>query len=409
MDFFEDIPWDELDLTTPNFPNDESQGAGRPASPLEAESPSSESDVSETTGLPLLRLCDVEPQRVYDRSNPTCIHYDFKLKVFQRGAGKKRSMQVDLLNKSDLVLAPSDLWDEQIQAHVESLLSDPEKFSAQSSYMCHGGTVSIKAKNTRSGLDDTFDGDGIPWSKVDQHLESLGILFRLRRMPIVVMVELTYHETATAGAAEPRQRKTATTKARAKAPSDAVFMTRVYQQLQCMASSCKQNSTYCLQDKNRNHHAIDRDTMRAIYDRIKGGMKEGETFADVQEIVVPHDIREKILNASKKRKANGEIDCRNCKTRTPIVERLEIAGNPEEKLEEYCTYNLNVQSDRYRNGMEAANRFAMDETLDLASAHQFQDAVKDAMVAKGVPLGAALRFVSGIAGFVESHDLQGNE
>ncbi len=61
--------------------------------------------------LPHLRSRGVETGRKYDRENPTCIHYDLKLKVSLRGAGKKRSSQIDLLNKSDVVLAPSDLYE----------------------------------------------------------------------------------------------------------------------------------------------------------------------------------------------------------------------------------------------------------------------------------------------------------
>lgn len=48
--------------------------------------------------------------REYNRDNPTCIHYDLKLKVSLRGAGKKRGRARSiLLNKSGVVLAPCDL------------------------------------------------------------------------------------------------------------------------------------------------------------------------------------------------------------------------------------------------------------------------------------------------------------
>ncbi|TQV89972.1 hypothetical protein IF1G_11361 [Cordyceps javanica] len=136
-------------------------------------------------------------------------------------------------------------------------------------------TVSIKAKTTRSGLDDTFDGDDIPWSKVDQHLGSLGLLFKLRRMQITVMVDLTYYETSTKAATGAKRRKTATSKAREKLPSDAVFMTRFYKHHECNGI-CRNKSMHCLKYKDGNYHPIDLETMRASCDAIKQRVGEDE-------------------------------------------------------------------------------------------------------------------------------------
>ncbi|OAA62074.1 hypothetical protein LEL_10738 [Akanthomyces lecanii RCEF 1005] len=105
--------WDDLDLSTPRLPRNDSPGSGREVSPANAEPCSEpESDHAEAAArLPLLRSRDVETGREYDRENPTCIHYDLKLKVSLRGAGKKRSSQIALLNKSDVVLAPTPSGD----------------------------------------------------------------------------------------------------------------------------------------------------------------------------------------------------------------------------------------------------------------------------------------------------------
>ncbi|KAJ6788121.1 hypothetical protein PWT90_07396 [Aphanocladium album] len=413
MDYVNDFSWNEFDISTPRLPGSDSQRSDREASPPDAGSCSEPEPVHSDGAerLPLLRLCDVETDREYNRENPTCIHYDLKLKVSLRGAGKKRSSQVDLLNKSDVILAPSALWDTELQAHLATLLSNPDIFPTGSNFTCQGGAVSIKAKTTRSGLDDTFNGDDIPWSKVDEHLESLGLLFKLRRMQITVMVDLTYHETSTKAAAGAK-RRTTTSIARAKLRSDAAFMTRVYRHHECNGI-CRNKSMHCLKDKDGNHHAIDLETMRVIYDEIKQRVGENENFEDVQDIEVPERFHRKIIGDSKKRKACADIDSRNRKTNSDrgdgYRERLEVPGNPEQKMTEYCTFNLNVQSDRHRSGMEAANRVALDELLDLATVHQYQQAVKERMLAKGVPLGSALRFIEGVAPFVASQETDGEE
>ncbi|KAJ3487426.1 hypothetical protein NLG97_g6416 [Lecanicillium saksenae] len=117
MDYVNDFSWNEFDLSTPRFPGSDSQRSDREASPPDAGSCSEPESVHSNAAerLPLLRLCDVETDREYNRENPTCIHYDLKLKVSLRGAGKKRSSQVDLLNTSDVILAPSALWDIELK------------------------------------------------------------------------------------------------------------------------------------------------------------------------------------------------------------------------------------------------------------------------------------------------------
>lgn len=54
--------------------------------------------------------------------------------------------------------------------------------------------------------------------------------------------------------------------------------------------------------------------------------------------------------------------------------------------------------------MKTANIFAMEEVFDLNSTRQHLNAAKDAIRAKGVPLGSALRFISNIQKFIESQE-----
>lgn len=93
----------------------------------------------------LLRSCDVKSGRKYDKENSTSSHYDRRLKVSVRGVGKKRLSQIDLLNKSGVVLAPSDLWEAELPARLATLLSNPPMFSTESTYKYQGGVRSIKA------------------------------------------------------------------------------------------------------------------------------------------------------------------------------------------------------------------------------------------------------------------------
>lgn len=140
-------------------------------------------------------------------------------------------------------------------------------------------------------------------------------------MPIVLAIDLTFHEVARKVAPGTKQRKSATSVARAKLPSDAVFMTRFCKHHECDPDRCQQNSIYCLRDKDwclrdkdGNHHAIDRETMRTSYAEIKEKVTDGENYEDVEDIEIPQHICHEILSRSKKRKADGNTGCRNCKT-----------------------------------------------------------------------------------------------
>jgi hypothetical protein len=68
-----------LNYRTPEAPSSSSPRA-RQASPgaERAEQPSG------GHALPLLRLSGWESERQYDKSNPVCIHYDFRWKISQR-------------------------------------------------------------------------------------------------------------------------------------------------------------------------------------------------------------------------------------------------------------------------------------------------------------------------------------
>ncbi|KAF1730693.1 hypothetical protein CRV24_008763 [Beauveria bassiana] len=147
-------------------------------------------------------------------------------------------------------------------------------------------------------------------------------------------------------------------------------MTRVHKHHECNGI-CRNKSMHCLEDKDGNHHPIDLETMRAIYDDIKQRVGEDENFEDVQDIDVPERFHRRILSDSKMRKAYSDIDSHNRKTNSDrgdrYRERLEIVGDPEEVMKEYCGSNLNGQSDRHSNGMEAANKAAMKELLNKLS------------------------------------------
>ena len=135
-------------------------------------------------------------------------------------------------------------------------------------------------------------------------------------------------------------------------------------------------------------------------------MKEGETEEDVNvNIEIPTHILRNILDNSRKRKADNPSDCRCCKVHVsetiPGEASEDVEGDRLAKLEEYCNWSLTqVESDRWRNALQIANQFAMDQFLELNTTLQHPKVVADLMVKKKVPPGIALQFVSNIKRFL---------
>uniref|UniRef100_A0A8H7NHL6 Uncharacterized protein n=1 Tax=Bionectria ochroleuca TaxID=29856 RepID=A0A8H7NHL6_BIOOC len=276
-----------LDFGTPKLPFD-SPTAGPAANPRatpaptptgsqgaeQTEPPSGERD------LPLLRLSDWERDKQYDKSNPECIHYDFKWKVSQRD--KIRARQISADSYPDVVLAPSDFWQVTLMARLEGLLNDKRKFPG-SDYTCDETNIIISIERSRQrGLTKRFNKLEIDWNMIDKHLEELSNLFSKGRK-ITFSMEFIYKEaTAKTAAANGRKKsKSATDSQKAQRAADAGLWTRVYKYHRCRAKHCKQGP-HCLVDNQGNHRKMMATHLEDIYNHIKANMKDGENEDEVE-------------------------------------------------------------------------------------------------------------------------------
>lgn len=143
-------------------------------------------------------------------------------------------------------------------------------------------------------------------------------------------------------------------------------------------------------------------------------MKEGEKEEEVEvEIEIPPTILKDVLDDSRKRKADEANDLRSCKSHVlangkycDAAEMIlgkdagDIEGDRMERLEEYCAWNLQqVKSGKWRQALQTANQFALDQFLELNSILQHPKVAADLMVKGGVKPGIALQFVGSIRRF----------
>jgi hypothetical protein len=292
------------------------------------------------------------------------------------------------------------------------MLKDEDKFPGES-YTCEETIIEISIERTRQrGLRKQCKNLDIDWQLVNNHLEGLSDLFRRGRKIIFSMEffykEVTRESTTVKGKAK---RRTATEAQRQQRAAEAGLWGRVYERWHCRAVHCKQGP-HCWPDERGNHHAVLPVHLADVISHIKGNMKEGEKEEDVDvDIEMPRSIVNDILDNSRKRKANGSIDCRPCKFHAPAHRRCcdatagedpgDVKGDRQVKLEEYCNWTLTqvARSDRWRSALQVANQVALDQFLELNTIRQHPKIVVDLMLKNGVRPGVALQFVSNIKKF----------
>lgn len=362
--------------------------------------------------LPLLRLSNWESGKQYDKTNPVCIHYDFRWKVSHRE--NIRARHVFSGTVPDLVLAPSDFWTINFQARLEGLLKDEDKFPGDS-YTCEETIIEMSVERSRQrGLSARCKNLEIDWQLIDDHLEGLGDLFSKGRK-ITLSIEFVYKEVPrdSTTAKGKKKNKSATETQKLQRAADAGLWTRVYERFRCRGKHCKQGP-HCWPDERGVHRRLLPVQLEDIVGHIKSNMKEGEKEEDVDvNIEIPPNILKNILNDSRKRKADGSIDCRHCKVHvsadsrccgvnetTPTEDPGDVPGDRQATLEEYCAWGLaQVESARWRDALQVANQVAMDQFLELNTILQHPKIVAELMVKNGVKPGIALQFVSNIKKF----------
>ncbi|KAK1839853.1 hypothetical protein CCHR01_17529 [Colletotrichum chrysophilum] len=248
---------------------------------------------------------------------------------------KIRARQVCSDTDLDQVLAPSDFWKINFEPRLALLLKDENKFPADT-YTCEETIVDISIERSRQrGLKKRFKGLEIDWDILDSHVEGLGALFSKRRK-ITLGVEFIYKEAA----GDPTSNKG---KKKGQSATEAQKLQRVAdaglwaRRTRWTAEPAKHTSSGRLQDT--------------------GGT----------------DLRE---------------------------DGVEVEGDRMDRLKEYCDWGLQqVKNDEWRDALQAANSFAMDQFLELNSVLKHPKVAGDLMVKGGVKPGIALQFVSNITKF----------
>jgi len=145
---------DNLDYGTPQLPDFDSRCA----------SPADRSQLQRSEpGLPLLQLGDWNPNRLYNESRPTCIHYTI---VWQLRVKRVRSTKLTEDTERNLVLVPGAFWNRTLKSKVEDLLrknTPPKKC-----YKPHETNIIVSTQERfEQKLSLRFDEWNIVWEEIE--------------------------------------------------------------------------------------------------------------------------------------------------------------------------------------------------------------------------------------------------
>jgi len=122
--------------------------------------------------------------------------------------------------------------------------------------------------------------------------------------------------------------------------------------------------------------------LKDIFYHIKKNIKEKEKEEEVDvNIEISFKILKNVLDDTRKRKIENSIDYYNYKAHVLVYnghrneaettfgkDLGDVEEDRKDKFEEYCNWTLQqIKSDRWRDTLQTANQFALDQFLELNS------------------------------------------
>lgn len=416
-----DDPWDEDSqyAPTPGY-------FGRTPSLLSSPSPSRDctTDRLQSSQLDFLPIAEWEKGDEYEEYPPRYVCYTiaWKLVLNRRTVGK--------VTEDDLVVAPSDYWDEMLKANVEDMLQMKKKRSQRVRSEGTAVTVSVNDK-TLKDFEKFYNSTDINWEPVEKQLRKWSNLLRMGKK-IRILIAFNYgHDDdqlrPTSRRIEKRGRVSATSRmlaereehinAEEETTGRPSTWSLVYDRMRCVIRSCPLKSDWCWEDpKDKKHYKLRAPHLERLIDHVdEGGSLDGHDD-------VPSDIRRDLVlesQAGKKSKKGDDVTTGStyppisinvlpAQTQTahtsaaallpsrPVSrESLVIPGSREQAVREYCNWLESRATDEaYKADFRRICQVTLENRLDLELILDDPDA--GFFVQRGIQIGTARRFLRDI-------------
>ncbi|KAH8430182.1 uncharacterized protein LDX57_007852 [Aspergillus melleus] len=421
-------PWDTPEhAPTPGY-------FGRTPATLLSPSPAPEPGL-QPDQLGFLPLSQWEESIDYDEQPPKYICYTiaWKLVLNRKTVGK--------VTEEDLVVAPSEYWEESLKADVDDMLRTKKKRHKRVRSEGTAITVSVDDRSQRD-LEKFYNSD-INWTLVEKQLRKWSNLLRIgKKITVIIALNYRYDDvddapiTSASRRVEKRGRGSRTTRmlaereecinAEEENTGQPSTWSLVYERMRCHVRSCPLRSDWCWEDpRDKKHYKLRAPHLERLIDHVDGGGSL-ESHEDV-----PDDIRRDVVLESqigrKSRKMDSlptagvpyppininlmSAETARASTITPSPPRfppdgcLHIPGPREEAVRDYCKWlESQVTEEAYKADFRRICRVILENHLDLELI--FEDPDSGFFIQQGIKLGTARRFLRDIhqwAGSAEPH------
>ncbi|EZF29621.1 hypothetical protein H101_06714 [Trichophyton interdigitale H6] len=379
--------------------------------------------------LGFLPLAEWKDGDEFDAQPPQYICYTIEWKL------ALNHKKVGSATEKDLVVAPSEYWEDFLREALENMLQTKRKRNQQVRPESTAIKVSVNDR-TQGNLEKFYSSTDINWIPVEAQLRKWSNLLRIGKR-LTVTITFNYRQDdggddplPTTRRGEKRGRVSATTTMLAE--RDAFIAAEeastgqpsswslVYELMQCNVSSCQLNSDWCWEDpKDGKHYKLRQPHIERLCDYVdNGGRLEGHDD-------VPRDIRRDLALESqagrKFRKSSSSatgvpyppVSINVLPAQAPpaslvtsssgrpssVNEQLVIPGPREESVREYCKWlESQATEEAYKADFRKVCKVTLDNLLDLELILKNPNPsfFTQFLIERGIKPGTALHFVGDI-------------
>jgi len=373
--------------------------------------------------LDFLPFADWERGGEYDEKPPKYVCYTIEWKVLLNRKAVGR------VTEENLVVAPSEYWEDALKADVENMLQMKKKRHQRVRF--EGTDITMKSNDRFQRKIEKFcNSTNIDWKPVEKQLRKWSNLLRIgKKLTLVIAFNYRSEDddqsTSVSRRVDKRGRVSATSRmvaereahiaAEEERTGQTATWSVVYDRIRCNIRVCPLRSDWCWEDpRDKKHYKLRAPHLERLIEYIDGG-----GILDCHDDV-PSDIRRDLVLESQVGRKSKKTDTTSIEspysptiinvlpaqttsasTVTSLLpklisnEPLTIPGSREEAVRDYCKWLESRATDEaYKADFRKVCQVTLDNRLDLELI--LEDPDTGFFVQRGIQIGTARRFLRDI-------------